>query len=217
MMKVDVPTFGGYQEVPTKTWDIIHMIELPQAVFHKFKNNLLDDKFEFIKFHVQDLYATEEGVIKGMLVLCEGEDDGILVSAYRRSRIWQSALLPGARMWMIMNRYPSLRNLCLEMDKVVNKYAFRAAFEQGDTPDFEPFQELERGQVYMTYRHDFPVPDQDLFLSMLSERPEFTGLEFNDDGEMILTLDLEYLRKELPEALNGFEDCGEEPQCLTMS
>ena len=52
---------------------------------------------------------------------------------------------------------------------------------------------------------------------MLLERPEFSGLEFNDDGEMILTLDLEYLRKELPDALNGLEDCGEESQSPTMS
>lgn len=216
-MKVDVPSFGGCQEVITRTWDIIHVIELPQALFYKFKRNLLSDEFEFIKVHVQDLYETKDGVIKGMLVLCEGENDGILVSAFQRRRIWQSAFLPDARMWMIMNRYPSLRNLCLEMDEVVNKYAFQAVFEYGETPPFEPFQELERGQVYMTYQHDFPVPDQDLFHSMLLERPEFNGLEFNDDGEMILTLDLEYLRKELPDALNGLEDCGEESQSPTMS
>ena len=75
-------------EILAPPWEIVHTVELPPGEFRKFKEDLLQPQ-PFIMEHASEMYMDEHGVTHGMLVLCEGIDDGILVNsegfAYRKS------------------------------------------------------------------------------------------------------------------------------------
>lgn len=67
-------------EILAPPWEIVHTVELPPGEFRKFKEDLLQAQ-PFIMEHANDLYVDNSGLTHGMLVLCEGIDDGILVNS----------------------------------------------------------------------------------------------------------------------------------------
>lgn len=152
-------------------WEVVHTVELPRAEFIHFKNHLLDD-YPFIAEHSDELHVDSNGNTKGLLVLCEGAADGILVNSEGSSYARYSAYLPGARSLLLLDRFPSLKSFCETMNSLVDKYMSIALAEQNNgwcSIDYTAVeaevdqQWLDRGELAFC---------EDLFLDMLSERPE---------------------------------------------
>ena len=107
-------------EILAPPWEIVHTVELPPGDFRKFKEDLLQAQ-PFIMEHASEMYMDEHGLTHGMLVLCEGIDDGILVNSEGSSYARYAAYISGARTLALMNRYPSLYDFCVGMDALVEK------------------------------------------------------------------------------------------------
>lgn len=147
-------------------WKVIHTIELPRDEFFHFKNHLLNDH-PFIAEHAEELYVDRTRTARGLLVLCEGSEDGILVNSEGSSYARYSTYLTGARSLVMLDRYPALKKFFEEMSDLTEKYtqkildsqvngAAELSVDYDDTPD------------------GFSLP---LFLEMLAERPEIEAAE----------------------------------------
>lgn len=72
------------------------VVELDRSAFWDFRNHLYDNQ-EFIKEHRDLMYQDKDGVSHCLLVLGEGEADGVLVESEGSLYARYSALLPNAR------------------------------------------------------------------------------------------------------------------------
>ena len=75
------------------------VVELDRNRFYDFRTHLFENQ-EFIKEHRDLMYQDRDGVSHCLLVLGEGEDDGILVESEGSLYARYSALLPNARGYM---------------------------------------------------------------------------------------------------------------------
>lgn len=170
-------------------WKIIHTLELPHRLFHHFRCNL-NENYDFIAEHAEEMYVDRNRMTRGMLVLCEGSEDGILVNSEGSSYARYSAYLPGARTLMMMDRHPSLAKFCEQMGKLVDEYAQKIVEQQKDGQFQLPWNEVDT----------IPAPEgftMQLFTEMLAERPEIEGVE-ETGSEIILTVAQPYLRQDEP-------------------
>ena len=78
------------------------VVELDRNRFYDFRTHLFDNQ-EFIKEHRDLMYQDRDGVSHCLLVLGEGEEDGILVESEGSLYARYSALLPNARGYMQKN------------------------------------------------------------------------------------------------------------------
>ena len=78
------------------------VVELDRNRFYDFRTHLFDNQ-EFIKEHRDLMYQDRDGVSHCLLVLGEGEEDGILVESEGSLYARYSALLPNARSYMQKN------------------------------------------------------------------------------------------------------------------
>lgn len=72
------------------------VVELTESEFRHFQKNLLND-YDFIRENVDLMYRDQDGIYHCLLVLGEGEDDGIVVEAEGSFYARYSALVPNAR------------------------------------------------------------------------------------------------------------------------
>ena len=183
-------------EILAPPWEIVHTVELPPGEFRKFKEDLLQAQ-PFIMEHANDLYVDNSGLTHGMLVLCEGIDDGILVNSEGFAYARYAAYLSGARTLSLMNRYPSLHDFCVGMDSLVEKYVKQALAGQEDGGFTLSYSDLDAEVEQRVYDEDMVNFDRQLFLDMLSERPEFDEVE-TTQNEIYLTIAPEFVQEQAP-------------------
>lgn len=183
-------------EILAPPWEIVHTVELPPGEFRKFKEDLLQAQ-PFIMEHANDLYVDNSGLTHGMLVLCEGIDDGILVNSEGFAYARYAAYLSGARTLSLMNRYPSLHDFCVGMDSLVEKYVQQALAGQEDGGFTLFYSDLDAEVERRVYDEDMVNFDRQLFLDMLSERPEFDEVE-TTQNEIYLTIAPEFVQEQAP-------------------
>ena len=183
-------------EILAPPWEIVHTVELPPGEFRKFKEDLLQAQ-PFIMEHANDLYVDNSGLTHGMLVLCEGIDDGILVNSEGFAYARYAAYLSGARTLSLMNRYPSLHDFCVGMDSLVEKYVQQALAGQEDGGFTLSYSDLDAEVEKRVYDEDMVNFDRQLFLDMLSERPEFDEVE-TTQNEIYLTIAPEFVQEQAP-------------------
>ena len=135
-------------EIKAQPWEIERIVELPPSEFRYLKEHLLRDH-PCIAKHASELHMDGHGITHGMLVLCEGIDDGILVNSEGFAYARYSAYLSGARTLSLMNRYPSLRDFCVQMDGLVEKYVQQAVAEQEDGAFTLPYSDVEIGRAHV--------------------------------------------------------------------
>lgn len=75
------------------------VVELDRDQFYSFRNQMVND-FDFILDHLDYMYQDRDGVSHCLLVLGEGDKDGILVESEGYNYARYSALLPNARDYM---------------------------------------------------------------------------------------------------------------------
>ena len=78
------------------------IVELSYSEFQDFKNHLFDNR-PFIEDNIDYMYRDNEGINHCLLVLGEGEEDGILVESEGYSYARYTALLPNARSYIQKN------------------------------------------------------------------------------------------------------------------
>lgn len=162
-----------------------HILELPEQAFREFSRNLLTDR-DFLQEYNSKYAGEASGEVRPcLLVLGKGSDDGILVSTEGYDFARYSALVLNARQLLLLKDYPSLQdyvgNMAGLVDSVVQK-----AITVG-LP--EPFRISVDGLQADPYHAQF---NTDLFLQMLSERPEIERIE-SDGDEICLTVSPDYL------------------------
>ena len=183
-------------EIGAQPWEIEHTVELPPGEFRYFKEHLLRDQ-PFIAEHANELHMDAHGITHGMLVLCEGIDDGILVNSEGFSYARYAAYLSGARTMSLMSQYPTLRDFCVQMDALVEKYVQQTVDGQEDGQFTIPFSNVETDVEKQIFDEDLTAFDWRLFLDMLSARPEMAGME-TTQNEMYLTVSPEFVQDETP-------------------
>ena len=183
-------------EILAPPWEIVHTVELPPGDFRKFKEDLLQAQ-PFIMEHANEMYMDSHGITHGMLVLCEGIDDGILVNSEGFAYARYSAYLSGARTLSLMNRYPSLRDFCVQMDGLVEKYVQQALAGQEDGKFCISYSDIDVEVEKGIFNEDLSAFDWRLFLDMLSERPEFDEVE-NTPNEIYFTIAPEFVQEQAP-------------------
>lgn len=183
-------------EILAPPWEIVHTVELPPGEFRKFKEDLLQAQ-PFIMEHANDLYVDNSGLTHGMLVLCAGIDDGILVNSEGFAYARYAAYLSGARTLSLMNRYPSLHDFCVGMESLVEKYVQQALAGQEDGSFTLSYSDLDAEVERRVHDEDMVNFDRQLFLNMLSERPEFDEVE-TTQNELYLTIAPEFVQEQAP-------------------
>ena len=183
-------------EIKAQPWEINDTVELSPGDFRYFKEHLLKNQ-SFIAERAESLHMDSSGVTHGMLVLCAGIDDGILVNSEGFAYARYAAYLSGARTLSLMNRYPSLRDFCVQMDGLVEKYVQQAVAEQEDGAFTLPYSDVDAEVEQRVYDEDMVNFDRQLFLDMLSECPEFDEVEITEN-EIYLTIAPEFVQEQAP-------------------
>lgn len=183
-------------EIKAQPWEIERTVELPPGEFRYFKEHLLKDQ-SFIAEHSEEMHMDSSGVTHGMLVLCEGIDDGILVNSEGFAYARYAAYLSGARTLSLMNRYPSLRDFCVQMDGLVDKYVQQALAGQEDGRFCISYSDIDAEVEKGIFNEDLSAFDWRLFLDMLSERPEFDEVE-TTQNEIYFTIAPEFVQEQAP-------------------
>ena len=183
-------------EIKAQPWEIERTVELPPGEFRYFKEHLLKDQ-SFIAEHSEEMHMDSSGVTHGMLVLCEGIDDGILVNSEGFAYARYAAYLSGARTLSLMNRYPSLRDFCVQMDGLVDKYVQQALAGQEDGRFCISYSDIDAEVEKGIFNEDLSAFDWRLFLDMLSERPEFDEVE-STQNEIYFTIAPEFVQEQAP-------------------
>ena len=183
-------------EIKAQPWEINDTVELSPGDFRYFKEHLLKNQ-SFIAERAESLHMDSSGVTHGMLVLCEGIDDGILVNSEGFAYARYAAYLSGARTLSLMNRYPSLHDFCVGMDSLVDKYVQQALAGQEDGGFTLSYSDLDAEVERRVFDEDMVNFDRQLFLDMLSERPEFDEVE-TTQNEIYLTIAPEFVQEQAP-------------------
>ena len=174
-------------EINTEPCVIEKTVELTEKEYNHFYHNLLED-YSFIAENSDCMYQDNNGVRHCMLVLGKGIPDGILVEAEGSGYARYSAFLPGARLLIEHERYPSLTAHADEMRRLTEKYVQRALDGQIDCQYNINFSEARK----LCRQSGFT---DELFMEMLSDREEFEYVEQTDDG-CFVTIAEPYLRQE---------------------
>ena len=121
-MKINVPFRRKDVEIETKPCAVEKSIKLPADLFAYFSRNLLDD-YDFILENIDFMYQDKDGVNHYLLVLGEGQDDGILVESEGSAYARYSAFVPNARqLWQQTQRYePALQSFCDRMQAAMEE------------------------------------------------------------------------------------------------
>ena len=183
-------------EITAQPWVVEHTVELPPGEFLYFKEHLLRDQ-PFIAEHASEMYMDEHDITHGMLVLCEGIDDGILVNSEGMAYARYAAYLSGARTLSLMNRYPTLRDFGVQMDALVDNYVQQAIAGQEDGQYTIPYTDVDADIEKEIYNDNLVAFDWRLFLDMLSARPEFDEMDITNN-EICLTVSPEFVQNETP-------------------
>ena len=118
-------------EINTEPCVIEKTVELTEKEYDHFYHNLLED-YSFIAENSDCMYQDNNGVRHCMLVLGKGIPDGILVEAEGYGYARYSAFLPGARLLIEHEQYPSLTAHADEMRRLSEKYVQKALDGQID-------------------------------------------------------------------------------------
>ncbi len=168
-MKINVPFRRKDTEIETSPCVVEKTVELSAEWFEHFSENLMND-YDFIIENSDCMYQDRNGVSHCLLVLGEGRDDGILVESEGSSYARYSAFVPNARQLAILDQHPSVSAFLNEMKRLTDQYVQKALAGQTDCQ-----YRIRLDEVQSLCRHNgFHA---DLFMDMLSERPEIEYAE----------------------------------------
>lgn len=174
-------------------------VELSADAYAHFCRNLLAD-YDFIKDNVDTMYQDEDGVSHCLLVLGEGQEDGVLVESEGSSYARYSAVLPCARQLCLPQQQydPILREFCDKLQSTVDGIV-KAAMQNHENGMYRVLYD-----DYNLSISDAPGSTEFLY-EMLRHRPELAAMEEFSD-ELVLQLSPEYVPKQPEQDLENRSD-----------
>lgn len=166
---------------------IEEVVELPAHEFSAFSHHLTDD-YPFIHKMAARLTCDSRGVHHCLLVLCEGQDDGILVKSEGYDYARYHSYLSNARQYVNMVQHPALEAFASKLCTLAGTYVEQALRCQIDGQYHIPLDAIREQLGYGT---DL----EDLFLETLTECPQIEEAELDEDV-VHLFLNDEYLTLE---------------------
>lgn len=148
-------------------------IELPFSQYRLFTENLFADH-DFIRDCEEPLHRDSSGVNHCLLVLGEGSDDGILVRSDGHPHAVYAAFMPNARQFLRQQMHPCLEIQAKRMQKLVEEFT-ESAIKCQDEGHYSLHMDSIR------YRNGGDPLDVNLFATMVSERPEFSIVEIEEN------------------------------------
>jgi len=132
-MKINVPFRRKDTEIEISPCIVEKAVELPSELFEHFSENLLND-YDFILENIDCMYQDKDGMNHCLLVLGEGQDDGILVESDGSTYARYSAFVPNAgQLWRQEQKYePALQDFCDRMQTAMNEIIRTAPLHQQD-------------------------------------------------------------------------------------
>lgn len=162
-------------EQRTQEFKIVDTVELSAEEFKNFREHLNED-YDFISKNANKYRVDESGIARCLLVVGEGQEDGILVISEGYSYPRHTAYLPYAKTIAQMDKYPSLAQFNKNMVDAVDEQVDKALRYQKKGEYSFPETEL----------YDKNPFNMGVFISMLTERPEINMAGQDDDIIRIL-------------------------------
>lgn len=151
--------------------DIRFSVGLSKEDFNHLRTNLLEES-EYIKPYLHMLDKNAE-VDQAMLFTCDNEKYGLIVIPSDTGYARYTAFVPDARRMPAHLQYSSLDKYDEEMTRIVGLYTQKALEDQEDGE-----YNLDQDEVYNEFK--FREFNQNLFLDMLRDRPEFDDINYYD-------------------------------------
>ena len=151
--------------------DVKFSVGLSEEQFNHLRSHLLEES-EYIKPYLHMLDRSAE-VEQAILFTCDNEKYGLIVIPSETGYARYTAFVPDATRMPEHLQYRSLDEYDREMIRIVGKYAKRAVENQSDGE-----YNLDLDEVYDDFK--FREFNQNLFLDMLRERPEFDDISYSD-------------------------------------
>lgn len=173
----------------TNICEIEKVVELTDEEYALFSQNLTVPH-KILAQESERFRVDEHGVARCLLVMAEGRQDGILVLTEGSDRAVHTAHLPNARQFLKMEQSYALSEFVDRIHSTVGDYANRAVARQVEGQFRMPlsaFHDASENAAYI----------DDLFLEMLSERPEIEHVEEDiETREIFVTIAPDYVRTE---------------------
>ncbi len=173
----------------TNICEIEKVVELTDEEYELFSQNLTVPH-EILARESECFRTDKHGIARCLLVIGEHRQDGILVLTEGSDRAMYTAHLPNARQFLKMEQSFALSEFVDRIHRTVGDYAKRAVDRQVEGEFRMPlsaFHDASENAAYI----------DDLFLEMLSERPEVAHVEEDiETREIFVTLAPEYARSE---------------------
>lgn len=150
--------------------DVKFSVGLSKDEFNHLQTHLLEES-EYIKPYLHILDRGSE-VEQAILFTCDNEKYGLIVIPSETGYARYTAFIPDATRMSDL-QYTSLNEYDREMIQIVDKYAKKALENQSDGE-----YNLDLDEVYDDFK--FREFNQNLFLDMLRERPEFDDISYSD-------------------------------------
>lgn len=160
------------------------VVELPAGEFSVFSHRLTDD-YTFIHEMADQLTCDAHGINHCLLVLCEGQDDGILVKSEGYDYARYHSYFSNARQFVELDQHPTLDEFRERMCSLAAQYVKQAVESQLDGQFHIPLNTL-----YNKIGDGAAV--EELFLDMLMDHAEIELMELNEDT-LFLFIAPEYL------------------------
>ena len=198
-MKINVPFRRKDTEIEISPCIVEKAVELPSELFEHFSENLLND-YDFILENIDCMYQDKDGMNHCLLVLGEGQDDGILVESEGSAYARYSAFVPNARqLWRQEQKYePALQDFCDRMQAAMNDIIRTAPLHQQNGMLRIPLSDFNPSPG------EYPL-DTVLLYEMLNGRSEFDSAELFED-EIIAQMNPQYLPSEKEQDLENLSD-----------
>lgn len=198
-MKINVPFRRKNTEIEISPCIAEKAVELPSELFEHFSENLLND-YDFILENIDCMYQDKDGMNHCLLVLGEGQDDGILVESEGSAYARYSAFVPNARqLWRQEQKYePALQDFCDRMQVAMNEIIRTAPLHQQNGMLRIPLSDFNPSPG------EYPL-DTVLLYEMLNGRSEFDSAELFKD-EIIAQMNPQYLPTEKEQDLESLSD-----------
>lgn len=198
-MKINVPFRRKDTEIEVNPCIVEKAVELPAELFEHFSENLLND-YDFILENIDCMYQDKDGVSHCLLILGEGQNDGILVESEGSAYARYSAFVPNARqLWRQEQKYePALQDFCDRMQTAMNEIIRTAPLHQQNGMLRIPLSDFSPSPG------EYPL-DAVLLYEMLNGRSEFDSAELFED-EIIAQMNPQYLQSEKEQNLEDLSD-----------
>lgn len=163
------------------------VVEISKEQFEEFRKNP-DRAYSFIGENTGYSRLGSYGEVDCLLVMPEGGRDGMLVLTNGSNRADKVAHLPFARDILRQEQYFTLSEYNRKMAALVDRYATSAVENQVDGQVIINVPQLKKDVEHSDF-------DENMFLEMLSERPEIGMAEWTEDAIYVAVAE-EYLRME---------------------